>query len=57
MDWMGIIANEPAEEKEMSSLAAGFTLRMCKRAAGSEGETTPRFGGKRSRRSFLDEEA
>ena len=57
MDWTGIICNELAEEEEMSSLAARFTVRMCKRVVGSEGETTPRSGRKRSRRSFLDEEA
>ena len=41
----------------MSSLAVGFSLRMHKRATGSEGETTPRSSGKRSRRSSPDEEA
>ena len=40
MDWMSIIANEPAKEEEMSRLAAGFATLMHKRAAGSEGEST-----------------
>ena len=35
VDWMGIIANEPAKEEEMSSLAARFTARMRKRATSS----------------------
>ena len=41
MDWMGVIANEPVEEEEMSSLDAEFVTRICKHIAGSEGETTP----------------
>ena len=57
MDWTGIISNEPTEEEEMSNLTIGFTVRMRKRAIGSEGETTPRSGGKRSRLSSPDEEA
>ena len=40
----------------MSSLVVGFSVRMLKRVASSEGETTPDFGGKRSRLSSLDEE-
>ena len=56
VDWMSIIASEPAEEEEMSSLVVGFSVRMRKRATGSKGETTPRSGGKRSRQSFLDDE-
>ena len=28
VDWMGILASEPAEEEEMSMLAIGFTARM-----------------------------
>ena len=47
MDWAGIIASEPAEEEEMSSLAVGFAARMRKRAAGSKGESTPISDGKR----------
>ena len=54
---MSIIANEPAEEEEMSIFIAKFSVRMHKWAAGSEGETTPKFGRKRSWRSSLDEEA
>ena len=41
----------------MSSLATGFAIRMRKRVVGSEGETTPRSRGKRSRQSSPDEEA
>ena len=41
----------------MSSLATGFVVRMRKWDMGSEGETTPRFGGKRLRWSSPDEEA
>ena len=57
VDWKGIISSELAEEEEMSNLVAGFTIRMRKWTAGSEGETTPSFGGKRSRWSSPDEEA
>ena len=39
----------------MSNLAAGFTLRMRKRAVDSEGEATSIYGGKGSRRSPLNE--
>ena len=35
---MGIIASEPAEEEEMSSLVAGFSVQMRKRTVSSEGE-------------------
>ena len=52
-----IIISEPAKDEEMSSLVARFTARMRKRVAGSKGETTPRFDGKRSKRSSPDEEA
>ena len=41
----------------MSSLAIGFAVRMRKQVIGSEGETTPRSHGKRSRQSSPDEEA
>ena len=57
MDWVGIIASELAEEEEVSRLVARFTLRMCKRAVGSEGEYTPISDGKRPKRSSPDEEA
>ena len=57
MDWAGIIAREPAEEEEMSRLVVGFIARMHKRAAGSEGESTPISDGKRSKRSSPDEDA
>ena len=32
VDWVGVIANEPTEEEEMSRLAVGFATRMRKRA-------------------------
>ena len=54
---MSIIANELAEEEEMSNLAARFAVRMRNQAVGSEGETTPISGGKRSRRPSPDEQA
>ena len=57
VDGMGIISREPTEEEEMFSFAVGFSVRMLKRVVGSEGETTPRSGGKRSRQSCPDEEA
>ena len=53
---MGIISSEPTEEEEMSSLAISFVVRMRKRAAGLEGETTPISSGKRWRWSSPDEE-
>ena len=43
----------------MSSLAARFATRICKRAVSAQGKTTPCSevpGGKRSKRSGLDEE-
>ena len=45
MDWMGRTASEPAEEGKdaMSNLVAEFAVRMRKRAASSQGETTPGF--------------
>ena len=39
----------------MSNLAAGFTLRMRKRAVGSKGEATSIYGGKGSKRSPLND--
>ena len=36
VDWIGIIASEPTEEEEMSSLVVGFAVRMHKRATGCE---------------------
>ena len=41
VDWTSIIAIELVEEEEMSNLTARLAARMCKRAASSEGETTP----------------
>ena len=41
MDWAVIIASEPAEEEEMSSLASEFAVWMCKWAVGSKGKSTP----------------
>ena len=57
VDWIGVVASEPAEEEEMYNLVIGFIARMRKRAAGSEGEATSNPGGKRPRRSSPDEEA
>ena len=57
MNWMGIIPSEPVKEEEMSSLATGFAAWMHKQAMSSEGETTPRSDGKRSKRYSPDEEA
>ena len=57
VDWMGIIANEPVEEEEMSKLVTGFSARMCKWVASSKGETTPISDGKRPKLSSLDEGA
>ena len=57
VDWTGVIASEPTEDEEMSSLATGFTAQMRKQAVGSKGETTPRSDRKRSKRSSPDEEA
>ena len=57
MDWEGIISSKPAEEEEMFKLAIGFAARMSKRAADSEGESTPITDGKRPKRSSPDEEA
>ena len=47
MDWTDPTVSESAEEREaeMSSLAAGFVARMCKRAANTQGEATPGFEG------------
>ena len=56
MDLVDPIVSEPAEEMEddMSSLAAGFVVRMRKRAASTQEETTLGSevpGGKRPKRS------
>ena len=61
VDLVDPIASDPAEEMEdnMSSLAAGFAARMCKKAANAQGDTTPSsevFGGKFSRLSGPNEE-
>ena len=56
VDRTGIISSEPTKEEEMSSLVTGFAVQMRKRATGSKGETTPRSGGIRSRRSSSNEE-
>ena len=55
------IASESAEESEhdMYSLVVGFSVRMLKRAASAQGETTPGSevpGGKCLKRSGLNEE-
>ena len=57
VDWAGIVSSQPAEEEEMSKLAVGFAAQMHKRAAGSEGGSTPIVDGKRPKRSSPDEEA
>ena len=59
---MDPISSDSTEEMEddMFSLTAILTLRMCKRATSSQGETASDFevsGGKRPKRSDLDEEA
>ena len=59
---MDPISSDPIEEREddMSSLAAGFAMRMCKWAANAYEETILGFevsGGKSSRRSDSNEEA
>ena len=43
VDWTDPTASNLDEEREddMSSLAVGFVVRMCKQAASSDGETTP----------------
>ena len=55
-------ASDSAKEREndMSSLTVGFSVRIRRRAASAQGETTPGFevsGGKCPKRSGLDEEA
>ena len=54
---MGVVASEPTEEGEMSSLAVGFSTRIRKRAMGLEGEAASDSSGKRPRQSSPDEEA
>ena len=59
---MDPISSEPNEERKdnMSSLAAGFIVRMCKWATSALGETTPNSKepcSKSSKRSSLDEES
>ena len=61
MDWTIPTISESAEEREaeMSSLATGFTVKMCKRATNAQGEATPGSegpGGKRLRRSDPEKE-
>ena len=62
MDLVDPIASEPNEEREddMSSLAAGFSMWMHKRAVRAQGETTPDSkvpGSKRLKWSGPDKEA
>ena len=57
MDWAGIIASEPPEKEEMSSLVVGFATQIRKQTAGSKGETTPKSDGKWLKRSSPNEEA
>ena len=57
MDWAGIIAIKPVEEKEMSRLAAKFATRVHKWATCSKGEFTPIFDRKGPKRSSPDEKA
>ena len=52
MDWVDPNTSNLTKEREdnMSSLAAGFAARICKRVVSAKGETTPAFevfGGKR----------
>ena len=61
MDWTNLTVSESVEEREveMSSLVAGFTMRMHKRDASAQEETTPDLkvpSDKRSRLFGLDEE-
>ena len=37
VNWTGVIANEPVEEEEMSSLEVGFAARMHKAGCGLGG--------------------
>ena len=60
MDRVDPIASDPTEEREddMSSLVAGFSARMRKRAASAQGKTTPGFevpGRKSPKRSGLND--
>ena len=57
VDWRRIIASEPVEEEEMSSLIVEFSVLMRKQAVSLKDETTPRSGGKRLRQSSPNEEA
>ena len=62
MDWVDPISSDSIEKNEddMSSLANGFALRMCKRATSIEGETTlgsEASSGKCPKRSGPGEEA
>ena len=47
VDWMDSIVSELVEEMkaEMSSLAAGFSMRMRKRPTNTQREITPSFEG------------
>ena len=62
VDWVDPNASNPVEEREddMSSLATGFAVRMCKQAASAQGKTTlgPKVSSrKRSRWLGPNEEA
>ena len=62
MDLVDPISSEPAKEREddMSNLAAGFAMRMNKRAVSAQGETTPDSevpGSKHPKWSGPDKEA
>ena len=62
VDWLDPPASDSAEEMEedMFSLASGFAVRIRKRAASTQGETTPGSevsGRERLRRSGLEEES
>ena len=59
MDWVNPNTSDSIED-DMSSLAAGFSARMHKRVASTQGETTPSSkvsGKKRPKRSVPNEEA
>ena len=52
MDWVDPLSSKPTEEREddMSSLAARFAARMCKRATSAQRETTSGSKGPNSKR-------
>ena len=57
VDWVGVVDDEPAEEKGMFSLVVEFIARIRKRLATPEGEATSSSGEKRPRWSPSNEGA